>query len=417
MTSDENWLLPRRSASFYQWFLLALSFLNQYAVWTKICWVELKVIDWTRGGWTGSINKLVRLEVREHFRENLVARRARYRFAHRLLKKFFSIGAFGHFIGLYILLDFASILAEGVIATCCPDCVSNWIGNTSEQAIKEFLRNVASYLITAQVGVLGVISIALALVTLIAQRENSSTDVKVYYHESFAFEVVASSIALLAVLVTQLFWPAQALLSWLELDLAQPVFEVGLLGFHLFWLLLNLAGLAHFISTTFGFVQQSEREFLRNRYTANVIQPLEMTKRLREHFYALASKELDGDDNVLSSEKPRAAFGFDFGAPHEIELELVFAHPTSLHDVRMNCVRWVLRRWAARSADAATRTSETADTGGRPQSPMIWFTPHLDRALVGNQGWCQRRGGVPLSPIEKFVLRWAFSFRKTDEDA
>lgn len=375
------------------------------------------MIDWTRGGWTGSINKLVRLEVREHFRENLVARRVRYRFVHRLLKCFFSIGTFGRFIGLYILLNFAFVLAEGVIATCCPDCVSNWIWNTSEQAIKEFLRNVASYLVTAQVGVLGVISIALALVTLIAQRENSSTDVKVYYHESFAFEVVASSIALLAVLVTQLFWPAQTLLYWLGLGVDTPVFEIGLLGFHLYWLLLNLTGLAHFISTTFGFVQQSEREFLRNRYTANVIQPLEMTKRLREQVYALASEELAGDDEVSKSEKSSAAFGLDFGAPYEIEVASVFSHPTSLHDVHMNWVRWVLRRWAARSADAATKTSETPYNGGRPQTPMIWFTPHLDRALDGNQGWCRRRGGVPLTPIEKFVLRRAFSFRKTDEDA
>jgi hypothetical protein len=297
------------------------------------------------------------------------------------------------------------------------DLVSIWVDRTSEQAIKEFLRNVASYLITVQVGVLGLISIALALVTLIAQRENSSTDVKVYYHESFAFGVVASSVALLAVLATQLFWPGQTLLYWLALDLNSPIFEAGLLGFHLCWLLLNLAGLAHFISTTFGFVQQSERESLRNRYTANVVQPIEMTKRLREHFYALASYELDGDDKSYNSEKPSAAFGFDFGPPYEIELELLFSHPTSLHDVRMNWVRWVLRRWAARSADAAVRTSETVDTGGRPQAPMIWFTPHLDRALVGNQGWCQRRGGVPLSPIEKLVLRWAFSFRKTDNDA
>jgi hypothetical protein len=375
------------------------------------------LIDWQQGGWTGSVNKCVQREVREHFRENLVARRTRYRFVHRFLKFFFSVGTFGRFVGLYILLDVALILTEGTIAKFAPNLVSSWVVQTSELVVEESLRTLASYLITAQVGVLGVISIALALVTLIAQRENSSTDVKVYYHESFALEVVASSIALLAILCAQLFWPGQTLLFWLGLDMELPIFEVGLLGLHLSWLLLNLTGLAHFISTTFGFVQQSEREFLRNRYTANVVQPLEMTQRLRQQFYSLANRELDGDEKDLDDKKPSATFGFDFGTPYDVELASVFSRPTALHDVRMNWVRWVLRRWAARCADAATNNSGTPYDGLGRQSPSIWFTPRLDGPLTGKEDWCRRRGGVPLTLIEKFVLRRAFSFRRTDENA
>ena len=375
------------------------------------------MIDWSLGGWTGSVNKWVRREVRTHFRENSIARRSRYRFVHRFLRFFFSIGTFGRFVGLYVVLDMAIVLTEGAMSAFTPDLLLNWVEPSSAPILKEFLRNVASYLITAQVGVLGVISIALALVTLIAQRESSSTDVKVYYHESFAFEVVASSIALLAVLCAQLFWPAQTILLWLGLDFELPVFEAGLLGFHLAWLLVNLAGLAHFISTTFGFVQQSERESLRQRYTANVVQPLVMIQRLRAQLYAQANSELDGGTEDPQERKPNASFGFDFGTPYDTELTSVFSRPTALYDVRMNWVRWVLRRWAARCSDAATNDSGSGHDGFARQSPNLCFTPNMDRPLSGKVAWCRRRGGVPLSWIEKFVLRRAFSFRRTGEDA
>jgi len=377
----------------------------------------LEVIDWSLGGWTGSVNKWVRREVRTHFRENPIARRSQYRFFHRFLRVFFSIGTFGRFVGMYVVLDMATVMAEGAMSASSPHLLLNWVEPSSAPILEEFLRNVASYLITAQVGVLGVISIALALVTLIAQRESSSTDVKVYYHESFAFEVVASSIALLAILCAQLFWPAQTILLWLGLDFEPPVFEAGLLGFHLAWLLLNLAGLAHFISTTFGFVQQPERELLRQRYTANVVQPSVMIQRLREQLYAQANSELDGGTEDPNDRKPNATFGFDLGTPYDTELTSVFSRPTALFDVRMNWVRWVLRRWAARCIDAAIKDAGSGHNGFGRQSPELWFTPNMGRTLSGEVDWCRRRGGVPLSGIEKFVLRRAFSFRRTGEDA
>lgn len=318
---------------------------------------------------------------------------------------------------MYVVLDMTTVLAEGAMSAFAPDLLLSWMEPSSAPVLKELLRNVASYLITAQVGVLGVISIALALVTLIAQKESSSTDVKVYYHESLAFEVVASSIALLAILCAQLFWPAQTILLWLGLDIELPVFEAGLLGVHLAWLLLNLAGLAHFISTTFGFVQQSERESLRRRYTANVVQPLVMIQRLRAQIYAQANSELDGGTLDMQDRKPNASFGIDFGTPYDTELTSVFSRPTALYDVRMNWVRWVLRRWAVRCANAATNASGSGLDGSVRQSPRLWFTLNMDRPLSGKVEWCRRRGGVPLSWIEKFVLRRAFSFRRTGDDA
>ena len=76
---------------------------------------------------------------------------------------------------------------------------------------KSLLKDIASYLIAAQVGILGIVSVAIGIVTLISQRDDRSstnTDVRLYYVESLAYEVVLSGAALLIVLCVQLLWPA-----------------------------------------------------------------------------------------------------------------------------------------------------------------------------------------------------------------
>jgi hypothetical protein len=376
------------------------------------------MIDWQRGGWTGSLNRWVRREVREQLSDNRAARRVRYSLVHRALRRFFSIGTFGNFAGLYLLVALAFVAAEALSAWLVPDWLPVWTasGSAPNPDIKSLLLNVSSYLVSTQVGMLGVISLALALVTLIAQREGSSTDVQVYYHESLAFELVASCMALLAVLCAQLLWPLQFLLHRFGLGTDLLVFKLGLLGLHLGWLLLNLGAVAYFILTTFRFVQQSARELLRERYTVNVVQPIDMTQRLRHYLYGAATKELlGGDDDDGQSQRPSATFGFDFGDPRTIEIETTFVRRSELHDVRMAWVGWVLRRWSARCVNAAV--AKPAPAGLRDQAPQLWFTPHIGEPLHGTVGWCRRRDGVPLTAIEKFVLRRAFRFRRSDREA
>lgn len=405
------------------------------------------MIDWRRGGWTGSINRWVRLEVKELLRDNAVARRSRYGPLHRILRSFFAISSFGRFVALYLLFDVAIVSGEFTIAQFAPNWIPDWTasGPAPQPDVKAIILNVSSYLITAQVGALGVISLALALVTLIAQRENSATDVKLYYHESLAFEVVASCVALLAVMCAQLLWPLQFFLHKMGFGSSLQAFKLVLLGAHSTWLLINLAGLAHFIATTFNFVQQSAREKLRERYTVNFVQPLEMTTRLRQQLYGIATEELLGLDQA-NNDQPSATFGFDFGGPHISEITTKFEPRMALYDVRVVWVRWALRRWARRCNRAAVPqsslpTSRTAwgrrilggwllpQAGAAKippksrvrsigyQGPLLWFTPHIDEPLKGSISWCRRRGGVSLNRVELWVLRRAFCFRRVNDES
>jgi hypothetical protein len=376
------------------------------------------MVDWRRGGWTGSLNKFVRREVREQLRDNPTARRVRYGFLHRVARRFFSIGTFSGFVALYLMINLTFVLAEGLTVWLAPGWLPAWTASGSAPApdIKALLLNISSYLVSTQVGLLGVISLALALVTLIGQRERSSTDVQVYYHESLSFELVASCIALLAVLCVQLLWPVQFLMHRLGMGTDLQVFKLGLLGLHLGWLLINLGAVAYFITTTFRFVQQSARELLRERYTANVVHPRNMTQRLRQHLYSLASTELMDERRYRedASEQPSVIFGFEFGHPRTVEIEKTFIRPTALYDVRIIWVRWVVRRWSSRCIEAAPQVPR--GSFGH-QEPMLWFTFHIDHPVKGSVGWCQRRGGVPLTTVEKFVLRSAFRFRRADYEA
>jgi hypothetical protein len=369
------------------------------------------MIDWSLGSWTGSINKWVNREVWQHLRNNPVAKRSRYGRLHRALRFFFSVDHFVYFISYYAAINLLFVAAEAAASEFWPAWLPAWTAPGPSPDLKSLLLNVSSYLIGAQVGVLGVISLALALVTLIAQNESSATDVKVYYHQSLAFEVVASCVALLAVLCAQLLWPAQFLLHRFGFGTELLFFKFGLLALHLLWLLLNLASLALFIAITFGFVQQTSREALRERYTANVIQPYEMTQRLRQFLYSMGAEVLGGKLN--DSDRPSATFGIELGSPREIEIESEFEQATALYDVRMIWVKWALSRWARRCAVAASSEPAPQLGGLNLQEPLIWFTPRLDVSLTGRIGWCRRRGGVPLDRFEKFVLRRAFRFRRS----
>jgi hypothetical protein len=354
-------------------------------------------IGWGPGGPTDSVNWRVAHEVRRQLSGNPVAHRARYPLGHRLLRAAMS-AQFSLFLARYIVLDLAVLCVEAWSRVVAPT-VSAMPSDRAAQAF-DIVKTVPSYLLGAQVGLLGVISLALALVTLIAQRDDATTDVKVYYHESMFFGITASGIALATVLSVQFLWPLQTALHQLGGGSSSPAFKLALVAAHTAWFVVNLWAVAHFVSVTFRFVQRSARERLRERYTANVVMPRQLTDRLRQQVYGSAGGR-------AVSGVPGANFGFSFGTDSDIEIEREFAPNTMLVDVHMGVVRWVLARWAKRCAADPVATGPSARSG-----PRIWFTPALDRAMRGHVAWCRRSGGVPLTPFERWALCRAFRFEE-----
>ncbi|MDX7951339.1 hypothetical protein P7D22_09145 [Lichenihabitans sp. Uapishka_5] len=375
--------------------------------------------DWHRGGWFGSIQVWARRLVADQLRENDTLRGLRRRPLNRILRRFLSIGTFGRFMAAYACVDLAMLVTEAMVSVIAPDALPRWTfpaeaatSGPPPPDVKAILLNVGSYLIGAQVGALSVISLALALVTLIAQRDDASTDVRIYYHESLAFELVASCVALIAILCVQLIWPSQFLLHVMGFGTASQVFKLFLLCVHLAWLSANLGGLAHFTVTTFGFVQQSRREALRRRYTANVVHPRTMMPRLMEQIYGSAGPVIS--DHLGLASGGRLTFGADFGDPAAIEVRSSFDVPVTLRDVRLTWVAFVVRRWHQRCVADVRGAARDGDVFAA--RPAIWFTPMPEVPLRGDTPWCMRRGGVPLLPLERVILRLAFRFRKVSRE-
>lgn len=375
------------------------------------------MIDWHQGGWTGSLKKWVRNEIRQQCRDNLAVRRRRYSWSLRVLRCALAQRSFGRFLAIYATLTFAMLLLELVVPRYWPEVIPAWTRSGPPGTdIKALLNTLAGYLITAQVGVLGVIAIAIGLVTLIVQTEDSSTDVQVYYHESLAVEVVASNLALLTVLVAQIVWPLQFLLHRLGEGTDLQLFKLVLATAHVTWLLVNLTGLAHFVVTTFRFVQKGHRELLRERYTANILHPEETARRVTSWVYANAGASLIEANRLLDPDTT-ITFGFDWGQPERVELERDFDPPMVVHDVRFRWIRWAVRRWSARCHREARNGQARRIAGLAHAEPKLVFTPQLDVPLRGRVVWCWTMGAVPLTSLERFVIERSFRFRRVPHEA
>ena len=373
------------------------------------------MIDWHKGGWTGSLRRYARREVRAQLRSNPAARTSRYSLFRRAVRWLFRRSTFMRFIRHYLIIDLAFVMCEALVASFAPDALPNWAAPSATGTdIETLLLQASGYYIAAQAGALGVMTLALALVTLIAQRENSDMDIKLYYHESMAFQTVASSLALLTVLAAQLLWPLQFALHQFEFGTDNLIFKAFLLGLHLIWLLANLAAIAYFIDTTFRFVQPSARQFVRKRYTANIVQPSYVEQLLCQRLYTLAAYGSSDLPDDSASTEWSVAFGIDDGESYATEIEAHFSHSMALRDVRMAWINWVIRRWSVRSG-SVTQQSAAPFPGIFSQEALLWFTPHINHPMRGSVGWCRRRGGVPLTTVEKFVLRHAFVFQRIDD--
>jgi hypothetical protein len=339
-------------------------------------------------------------------RENVAVRRSSYPWQERWLRRIIGNRSFVGYLAIYGTVCLSLVVGEWAMVKLAPTLLTSIGPFPQGPETEAFFDTFATSAIAAQTGVLGVISIAIGLVALIAERHGVDTDVGVYYHASLAFEVVFSCIALLLVLCIQLVWPIHFVGSQFIGETTWRLSKFSLLIFHLLWLVLNLTAMAHFVATTLRFVQQSTREDLREQYTANSVLPAEMTKRLRGAIYLAAGYSMfstpTGDDE--DSSIPTVHFGMNYGEP---EIYRLFNVPVELYDVRMSLVRWAVLRWASRCIRQVKQSNPTSLSN----RPTLFFPAHLDNPCRGRTTICARRGGVALDRREKIALKLAFRFR------
>jgi hypothetical protein len=365
------------------------------------------LINWLQGGCTGSIRRWVAAEVREHRRTNPAILRNRYPGSLRLLRSVMFRRTYATFIKLYFAFFVVAIVADDLLYRYADNLFPRWASPTPE--VKALIHSTAGYLVTAQVGALAIVSLAVGLISVITERGASGPALDIYYDESLASEILASSLALLSVLCFQLLWPIHFVSHILGLGAPSLVFKLSLTLFHLVWLIVNLWGAAHFISLSLQFVQPANRNKIRIRYTANLLIPQDLRERIKRVLYLNAGEELLEDWDRHND--PLVIFGRLFGRSRDSEIERVFLAPSKLYDVRVRLLRWALRRWALRCRSERNNLG-AAGPAGLSSQPVIVFLPDFDGLLEQRVAWCQREGGVPLNRFEKLLIRWSFRFRQ-----
>ena len=192
----------------------------------------------------------------------------KYNFIRSVMRRLFLTKRLLPYIGFYVIASMIVI----IIDTIHFYVEWSWFGSTYLENFLVFnaelsYKKLPGILIVIQTGVLGVISIALALVTIIAPKNNETSIVDIYYHESRVFEIIASSFALLIVLCPQVFMPISTIYSF---NLKTGNFLLSIIP--ITWLVFNLIRISHFIMITFDFVNPDERKKIRKRFTRNFVQ-------------------------------------------------------------------------------------------------------------------------------------------------
>ena len=183
-----------------------------------------------------------------------------YNFIQRVMHWFFSTRSLFLYVGYYGLLNILVIIAGLTFIDVLDFNIEDFQREPSPES--------SPILISVQGGVLAVVSIALALVTIIAPKNNETSIIEIYYHESRAFEIISSSIALLGVLSIQTFAPIQTIA--VLFDIENIILVLSVIPF--LWLMVNLLGINHFIMTTLDFVNPDKRRMFRKRFTGNLVQ-------------------------------------------------------------------------------------------------------------------------------------------------
>lgn len=354
-----------------------------------------------------SLRARVRRDVRTHARKNAALRASRYPMIERATRWCFHWASFWRCLTLYGVLALLTALGERANEAACRlwSCPLAMPSLLSQSAHRETLvRDVASYMIGAQVGVLGLLSIAVSLVTLIGQRQNANAEVRAYYHESLAAQVTASSLALLISLCVQMVWPLDLLAHQLGFSRATMSGAIILSGVHVVWLSINLIGLAHFVAVSLTFGQTDARKVFRERYTANQLVRPHLAKVLLKNGFI-------GAPQLMGLEDDRSVpiyFGQSFASLAPTELRVAFRRASVLHDVWLAPLSWVLRRWRTRAKAALP-----AESSSLHQDAFLAFAIPIGVVIQPGSALCHMKGSVRFTPLEALIVRHSFRFRRT----
>lgn len=354
------------------------------------------MFDWG----SGSLKARAWGEVARHRAANPAFRRNRDPLHVRILRTVLGEGGLTTILFGYLLLAATVTAAETLNdAICRTNGCSLLLPETliRTERTEDILRDFAGFMIGAQTGLLGVLSIAVALVTLIGQRAQAGADVRVYYHESFAVPLAGSSLALLLALCFQLFWPMALLSPYYGINSQNLTTEVILTSVHIGWLMANIALYARFTFISLSFGQDERRTRYRSLYSANVIVPRNIFQAIIRTQFSQCAQRLP----LPKGAQPRISMTYVYVTPPIEAVFIDIRRPSKLDDVWLTPLSvgvWLWARRVARRPGAA---------------PVLAFIIDFDRTLDRRHCLCRTTIGAQPNFAERVLMRISFRFRRT----
>jgi hypothetical protein len=322
-------------------------------------------------------------------------RLSRHGWFRRLIRAFVSGRSVFELLAGYALILTALLLCEWWVASRWSCLLPGWRGE-----LHEFLNDVAGFLLATQVGILAIVAVAVGIVTLIVQEGDglaATSNVRLYYSECFAHELTNSGVALLFVLLAQLFWPLHHTIHALGVGTSDLIFKLTLTIIHAIWLALNVILFLYFIRASLDFVEPDARSRMRKQYTASIGIPGDLSGKLFDYFCRNAPAELL--ENGERTKGPTVKFGQVHFLPDDavIEVSQRFAHPVVVRDVWLRLIAVPVRSWAKRSR----RVRQGED-------PVLVFPMGSGGAGEEELQILMRHGGASLNWVDRRLIRFGF---------
>ncbi len=307
------------------------------------------------------------------------------------------------FFGLYVVLFVVAVLGGDAAL----DVVSAVVGEKPEPtrgAVAEVVVRFDELAVQAQATVVGlVLPVALALVAILQSKRDNATLVRVFYREARAYEIAASHVALLVVLLVEQLLPLEA----------SPA-AVILVYLRMTWLVANSLSLWHFLRTCLDFVQPHGQQRLVRRYVANEAAPMEVSDRIAgaasqmPFEFGLVPKAWEREFRHGQADYgPAVQFGSllfrDLGEQVIVDLP---ERPHVVVDIWWRPIRWVAARWMFRNRDVRV---------SRMNEATLNLPLHVGQRIRGGHTILSAvdpaRG---LTPIERFAVRVCYRIGTDD---
>lgn len=360
-----------------------------------------------------SLRAYVNHEVASHTKNNATLRRNRYSIGRRLLRGVVVNRSIAQFLILYLFLYVVAMLVEWAVLPFLHHHHVVYPRSFDHG----FFNDLSSYLVAGQIGILAIVSVAVGVVTLLSDRDDGSainTDIRLYYVESYSYELAISGVALCMVLIVGLFWPVHHVLREFGYDRGKYVWSYLVISsLHAAWFCLNLRLFLQFVVTTLRFVEPSTREDLRETFTACEVIPRDARAELFAGLYLRAAQEMfPRDDGPLVT---MGMAGF-FTDTTTVEMTSNYRRRSELIDVRLRLLYWALNSWRTRVRQTVKPSNRYGQPGWHDHLAIL---PSPAEIFEGRFNIVTRRSSVSLNRREKAAiwlsLRFAPVKKRTNE--